>query len=57
MVENMINMDAWVLAFMAKNVITCGIIWKVLGAIAEATPWAVDDKIHQIITGIKLTKG
>ena len=44
-------MDAWLLDFMKENMVTGALILSLLKAVANATPWAVDDKIVQILTG------
>ena len=42
----------WLSALIAGNVIILGSIWAALRYIAKVTPWAGDDKIIQIITGV-----
>jgi hypothetical protein len=45
-------MDSWLLDFIKENVITMSIILAILKVIAIETPWAADDKIIEILTGI-----
>lgn len=49
--ENMIALDPILMAFLSGNLITLGLALKILKEIAKATPWAVDDKVIQIVTG------
>jgi len=44
-------MDALLLEFIKENIVTLGLVMVVLKEIAKATPWAVDDKVVQILTG------
>jgi hypothetical protein len=44
-------MDVLLLEFIRDNLLTIGLVLAVLKEIAKATPWAVDDKIVQILTG------
>ena len=44
-------MDAWLLEFVKENLITIGLVLAILREIAAVTPWAVDNKIIQILTG------
>lgn len=41
----------WLTALIAGNIIVGTALWALLKYIAKNTPWAVDDKIIQIITG------
>ncbi len=45
-------MDAWLIAFIQDNVFTIGAVLAVLKVVAKATPWAVDDQIVQVLTGL-----
>lgn len=45
-------MDDLLLNFVKENIITIGLLLAILKEIAKATPWAVDDKILQILTGL-----
>jgi len=44
-------MDTILLEFVKENLVTIGLVLAILKEIAKATPWAVDDKIIQILTG------
>lgn len=50
-------MDAMILDFVSKNPITILLILGVLKIIAHETPWATDDKIIKLITGLFNSKG
>ncbi len=41
----------WLTALIAGNIIIVSGLWALLKYIAKITPWAVDDKIVQIVTG------
>lgn len=43
-------MDEILLAFVKDNLVTISLALAVLKAIAEETPWAIDNKILQIFT-------
>jgi hypothetical protein len=45
-------MDVIILEFIQENFITISIILAVLKMIAKETPWATDDKIIEIFTGL-----
>jgi len=45
------DMDTWLLEFVKENLITIGLVLAILREIAAVTPWAVDNKIIQILTG------
>jgi len=47
-----IALDPILVAFLSKNIITLGVALKLLKELAKATPWALDDKIVQIATGL-----
>jgi hypothetical protein len=49
-------MDAWLLKFIQDNLITIGVILAILKEIAIETPWAVDDKIIQILSEFRNRK-
>ncbi len=51
------NLDAWLIPFITKNVITLGIVVKALKILAKKTPWAADDEIVQLFTGLLPNKG
>lgn len=38
--------------FINGNIIWLGMLWVILKYVAKMTPWAGDDKIIQIITGL-----
>lgn len=42
----------WLSALIAGNIIILGSIWAALRYVAKITPWAGDDKIIQILTGV-----
>jgi hypothetical protein len=42
----------WVAGFIAGNIITITVIWTILKQVAKITPWAGDDKVIQIFTGV-----
>lgn len=44
--------DEMVLRFVKENLVTIGIVLWVLKEVARETPWAADDKIFQILTGM-----
>jgi hypothetical protein len=44
--------DEIILNFIKDNLVTIGITLAVLKEIARETPWAADDKIFQILTGL-----
>ena len=44
--------DAYILGFVTENPVTCLLIIGILKIIATETPWAIDDKIVQLITGL-----
>jgi hypothetical protein len=46
------NLDPIVLKFLAQNTITCLTGLGILKALAKLTPWAHDDEIVQIFTGV-----
>lgn len=45
-------MDALLLNFIKENIVTLGLALSILKAVAKATPWAIDDEILQILTGL-----
>ncbi len=44
-------MDAWLLEFIKENMITGALVLSILKVIAIETPWALDNKIIEILTG------
>jgi hypothetical protein len=44
--------DEILLTFVRENLVTLGVVLAILKAVARATPWAVDDEIVQILTGL-----
>lgn len=46
------KMDTQLLYFVQDNIITISLVLGVLKVIAIETPWAGDDKIVEIITGL-----
>lgn len=46
-----INMDAWLLAFVKKNLVTLGVGIMFLKGLAKMTPWSHDDSIVELISG------
>jgi len=44
-------MDALLLEFVKENLVTLGLVLAMLKVVAKETPWAIDDKILQILTG------
>jgi hypothetical protein len=44
--------DEMVLSFVKENLVTIGLVLWVLKEVARETPWACDDKIFQILTGM-----
>ncbi|MCP4579815.1 MAG: hypothetical protein GY846_26390 [Deltaproteobacteria bacterium] len=47
----MINMDAWLLAFVKTNLVTIGAGIMFLKGLAKMTPWSHDDSIVELISG------
>ena len=47
----MINMDAFLVEFLQKNIVTIGIIYAVLKAFATLTPFDGDNKILEALWG------
>ena len=45
-------MDTIILEFLKENIITITYGLAVLKVLAQATPWAEDDKIIEILTGL-----
>lgn len=50
-------MDAVILEFIQGNFITISLILAVLKMVAKETPWATDDKIIEILTGLMKLRG
>jgi len=44
-------MDQILLQIIQENIITIGLVLAILKAVAKETPWAVDDRIIEILTG------
>ena len=44
-------MDQILLQIIQENIITIGLVLAILKTVAKETPWAMDDKIVEILTG------
>ncbi len=45
-------MDALILGFAKDNIVTVMLALAILKVIAKATPWAADDEVVQVLTGV-----
>lgn len=48
----MFSVDPYIVEFVSKNFLGLLLVREVLKRVAKITPWAGDDQIYQILTGL-----
>jgi len=48
----MFSVDPYIVEFVSKNFLGLLLAREILNRVAKITPWAVDDQIYQIFTGL-----